>query len=356
LYAETSGSSTPGPQGEQGPAGPQGPIGLTGATGPQGAQGPIGATGPAGPQGATGTTGAQGPIGLTGPQGPAGPQGATGSQGPTGLTGPQGPAGQNGLTGPQGPIGPQGNPASDDQQLSVSQFGDTLYLAGGGFIIMPGISGANGVNGQTGITNHTCGAPLVHNPALTYNSITDIDGNAYKTINIGNQNWMAENLNVLHYNNGDTITEVNDFNTWWSMNSGAWYSVNNVLFNECPYGRVYNGYVVSDIRNACPVGWHVPTESDWNELFVFLGGINVSAFKLEARGTYYWTQATLSSAYNNSSGFSALPENGSTANYWISDLYPGPNLKSVLLGNTSTAGIAEFNNIRTGLAIRCIMD
>jgi hypothetical protein len=90
LYAETSGSSTPGPQGEQGPigqTGPQGPQGLTGATGPAGSTGPQGATGASGPQGL---------AGATGMNGEAGPEGATGPQGLTGATGPQGVPGNNG--------------------------------------------------------------------------------------------------------------------------------------------------------------------------------------------------------------------------------------------------------------------
>ncbi|KAA6351924.1 hypothetical protein EZS27_000721 [termite gut metagenome] len=123
LYAKTSGSSIPGPQGPTGAIGPQGPSGSQGLQGPQG---PAGASGPAGaigatglqgvpgPQGATGAIGPQGPTGPQGPQGPAGATGATGTQGPagpqgaTGATGPQGPAGLQGATGPQGPAGPQG--------------------------------------------------------------------------------------------------------------------------------------------------------------------------------------------------------------------------------------------------------
>ncbi len=109
LYAETSGSSTPGPQGAQGPQGEPGepgPIGLTGPQGPQGIPGPTGADGATGPQG---LVGAQGPIGLTGPQGPQGPQGLAGPQGPIGLTGAQGPVGLQGNTGATGAQGPQGS-------------------------------------------------------------------------------------------------------------------------------------------------------------------------------------------------------------------------------------------------------
>lgn len=117
LYAETSGSGTPGPQGPQGPIGLTGPAGATGATGPQG---PIGLTGPAG---ATGATGPQGPIGLTGPAGATGPQGPIGLTGPTGATGatgPQGPAGS--YTAGQG-ISISGNVLSNtlpDQTISIS--------------------------------------------------------------------------------------------------------------------------------------------------------------------------------------------------------------------------------------------
>lgn len=102
LYAETSGSSIPGPQGvagkngtngATGPQGPQGPIGLTGATGPQGPQGLTGATGP---QGLAGAQGQKGLTGTTGPQGPIGITGATGPQGPIGLTGETGPKGETG--------------------------------------------------------------------------------------------------------------------------------------------------------------------------------------------------------------------------------------------------------------------
>jgi len=132
LYAKTSGSSVPGPQGEQGiagpqgiqgeqgvagPVGPQGPqgeagtAGLTGPQGIQGEQGVAGPVGPQGPQGEAGTAGLTGPQGIQGEQGvagPVGPQGPQGEAGPAGLTGPQGIQGEQGIAGPVGPQGPQG--------------------------------------------------------------------------------------------------------------------------------------------------------------------------------------------------------------------------------------------------------
>ncbi len=135
LYAKTSGSSVPGPQGPAGANGSAGPQGIQGETGPQG---PIGLTGPAGPQGIQGETGIQGPIGLTGPAGPQGIQGETGIQGPNGLTGPAGPQGIQGETGEQGltgPVGPQGIQGETGPQ---------------GPIGLTGPAGPQGIQGETG--------------------------------------------------------------------------------------------------------------------------------------------------------------------------------------------------------------
>jgi len=185
LYAKTSGSSIPGPQGPagndgaqgiqgpagpagndgaqgiQGPAGPagndgaqgpQGPAGANGADGAQGPQGPIGLTGATGPQGTqgdqgpAGNDGAQGPIGLTGatgPQGPAGNDGAQGPQGPAGADGaqgPQGPAGANGADGAQGPQGPAGNDGAQGIQGPAGPAGND------------GAQGPTGPTGDTGAT------------------------------------------------------------------------------------------------------------------------------------------------------------------------------------------------------------
>lgn len=161
LYAKTSGSSTPGPQGPAGATGAAGPAGATGATGPAGAtgpQGPIGltgATGPAGatgPQGPIGLTGATGPAGATGPQGPigltgaTGPTGAMGPQGPIGLTGATGPAGATGAQGPIGMVGPQG-PVGDTGAVGPQ---GPVGLTGA-----TGPAGATGPQGPIGLTGAT---------------------------------------------------------------------------------------------------------------------------------------------------------------------------------------------------------
>ena len=149
LYAETSGSSAPGPQGEQGPIGQTGPQGLTGATGPAGSTGPQGLTGSTGATGPSGATGPQGPIGLTGPAGATGSQGPQGPQGLQGLTGSTGPAGS---TGPQGPIGLTGPAGASGPQGLTGSTGPN------GAIGATGAAGSNGKNSLVKTTNEPVGA------------------------------------------------------------------------------------------------------------------------------------------------------------------------------------------------------
>jgi hypothetical protein len=161
---------------------------------------------------------------------------------------------------------------SGDGISNVSLTGDTLYLNNGGFIIIPGISAANNGGGgtTTGTTLHTCGAPNIHNPNLTYGSMTDQEGNVYKTIVIGTQEWMAENLNTSIYRNGDPIPTNLDAATWLATTSGAWAYYNNDASNACPCGKLYNWYTCVDARELCPVGWHVPSDEEWTLLTEYL--------------------------------------------------------------------------------------
>jgi uncharacterized protein (TIGR02145 family) len=154
---------------------------------------------------------------------------------------------------------------------------------------------------------HTCGASNVHNPNLTYGTMTDQEGNVYKTIVIGTQEWMAENLNTSIYRNGDAIP-TNLSNAEWentfNTQQGAWAYYNNDESYACPYGKLYNWYALNDARNLCPVGWHVPSDEEWSTLTNFLGGDNQAGLAMKAASTEYWNSQNLA---ENSSGFSGLP-------------------------------------------------
>ena len=114
---------------------------------------------------------------------------------------------------------------------------------------------------------------------FNYGRITDIDNNVYKTIIIGNQEWMAENLRVRRYRNGEPIpTNVSD-SDWENERSGAFkvYPHENLdgLDSEEEvaeaYGLLYNWFVVNDSRGLCPEGWSVPSHQDWSDLVGYLG-------------------------------------------------------------------------------------
>ncbi len=222
LYAETSGSSLPGPQG---PAGPQGPPGLTGATGgvgatgPQGPQGPIGLTGATGSVGATGPQGPQGPIGLTGatgPQGPIGLTGATGSVGATGPQGPQGPIGLTGATGSVGATGPQGT------QGPIGLTGATGSVGATGPQGPIGLTGATGPQGPIGLTGAT-GPQGPTGPAGTYtpgNGIS-ISGGIISTSLAPLVYSAVTGTSAVTYTNGNTYYPVPDLSTSFTLATSA---------------------------------------------------------------------------------------------------------------------------------------
>ena len=103
------------------------------------------------------------------------------------------------------------------------------------------------------------GGPAV-NCGNIMGTVTDIDGNIYQTVKIGNQWWMAENLKVTHYRNGEAIPNVTDNATWTGLTTGAYCEYNNDVNNVATYGRLYNWYAVDDSRNIAPAGWHVASD------------------------------------------------------------------------------------------------
>ena len=116
--------------------------------------------------------------------------------------------------------------------------------------------------------------------------ITDIDGNTYITVKIGNQWWMAENLRVSRYRNGVEIPEekVTDQNNFSDIEYGArcYYDNDSTTYHNT-YGCLYNGYAVYDSRNIAPEGWHVPTIEEYQELIDYLGGSLVANKKLKSK-------------------------------------------------------------------------
>jgi uncharacterized protein (TIGR02145 family) len=138
-------------------------------------------------------------------------------------------------------------------------------------------------------------------------SVTDIDGNVYRTVVIGDQHWMAENLKVTKYRNGDNITNITVSSDWGSDTSGAYgvyvsSEIDATTYLDS-YGRLYNWYAVdnSSSRYICPEGWHVPTRTEYDALNTHLG--TNAGGKLKETGTDHWSSSNTS--VTNSSGFTA---------------------------------------------------
>ena len=146
-------------------------------------------------------------------------------------------------------------------------------------------------------------------------TVADYDGNVYQTIKIGDQWWMAENLKVTHYQNGDPIDHVTDGTEWSNLTTGAYCEHSNDPTNAETYGRLYNWYAVDDSRSIAPEGWHVPTDEEWKQLEMYLGMSQAQADDTGWRGTdeggklkdttLLWNQPNAGAT--NESGFSALP-------------------------------------------------
>ena len=102
--------------------------------------------------------------------------------------------------------------------------------------------------------------------------VTDVDGNTYRTVIIGNLEWMAENLKTTTYSNGDPIDYPGDNKNAWRENTqGAYAWYDNDASNRATYGALYNWYAVTHPNGLCPAGWRVPDQEDWQYLTGFVG-------------------------------------------------------------------------------------
>ena len=208
----------------------------------------------------------------------------------------------------------------------------------------------------------TCGASNVHNPAKTYGNMTDQQGNVYKTIVIGGQEWMAENLKTSIYRNGEDIANVTYGNQWGGLTTGAWCYHNNDSQYECPYGKLYNWFAVADPRGLCPSGWHLPSYSEWGTLTNSLN-TNIAGGKMKSTGLQYWLETNYNAT--NESGFSGLPggwrfkdtfEEINASGYWWSSTELGDRGMSICMERHTDALRAPQFKKETGLSVRCVKD
>lgn len=200
------------------------------------------------------------------------------------------------------------------------------------------------------------------NEEIEYGSVVDVDNNNYKTVVIGNQEWMAENLKTSRFQDGTDILHEPNKEVFGRLETGAWIRYENNAGSVNSYGKLYNWFAVDDERGLCPSGWKVPNESDWNELEHYLGE-NAGGKLKEINGQYWESPNT---GATNSTGFSARPGgfligssfyNEGHAGYWWSSTVTESDREQVhvrrLVYRESTIS-KEIFYITFAMSVRCI--
>lgn len=216
--------------------------------------------------------------------------------------------------------------------------------------------------------------------------VTDIDGNGYKTVTIGEQEWMAQNLRTTRYANGDEIPNVTNQQEWDNLTTGAWSYYDNDEIHNNLHGKLYNWYAVDDPRNICPDGWHVSTDEDWIEMEMFLGMPEEEAYRFQLirgddenvggklKATNIWVDPN--EGATNEYEFSALPSGfrdlngfvtfGEIAWFWLPDEIDNPFTQEVDMMPMNRSIYYLYKDINReiwdpefgipGMSVRCVRD
>jgi uncharacterized protein (TIGR02145 family) len=198
-------------------------------------------------------------------------------------------------------------------------------------------------------------------------TVADKDGNVYKTVTLGTQIWMAENLKTTRYRNGDKIGTTTPATLDIHLETSPKYqwAYDGNENNVATYGRLYTWYAVTDSRNVCPAGWHIPGKIEWTALTTFLGDESVSGGKLKETGTTHWLSPN--SGATNESGYSALPgggrdsyggffDIGRNGGWWSSDDYNANNGWYFYLYNDYSNTNMPSDSKGNGYSVRCLKD
>ncbi len=193
-------------------------------------------------------------------------------------------------------------------------------------------------------------------------TVTDIDGNVYNIVKVGDQEWLGSNLNVTRYRNGDQIHQ----GLTTANKQGAYINYSNEPGITDTYGRLYNSYAGRDPRGVCPVGWKVPARDEWEQMITLLGGYDVAGAKLKEQGLEHWLDPN--SGASDDYGFKALPGGygsgvgvylGYYASFWTTTRVYGEDNDETFMyylyyNNTTIARDSDFGS--SGYSIRCIRE
>jgi uncharacterized protein (TIGR02145 family) len=195
--------------------------------------------------------------------------------------------------------------------------------------------------------------------------LSDVEGNTYKTVKIGSQVWMAENLKTTKLNDGADIQLITIDTAWADLITPGycWYANDAASFKDI-YGALYNGYSLSSGK-LCPVGWHVPVKDDWQTLRDFIGDSLTAGGKLKETGTAHWLSPNLGA--DNSSGYTAVGAGIryfegtfasvlSYASFWSATGADNDDNWYTGLYFDDASFVIDNANKKNGFSVRCIKD
>ena len=189
-----------------------------------------------------------------------------------------------------------------------------------------------------------------------------------KTVTIGKQVWMLENLNVATFKNGVEIPKVQDESAWSKAVNNqqpAWCYYYNDKKNGDKFGKLYNWYAVVDNNGLCPQGWHVPSYDEWVILTDYLGGSQFAGGKMKEVGITNWNSPNISAT--NLSLFTGLPggarsyggdylDIGNDGYWWSSTEANTDDAWYRDLSNDDGDADRGRNNKGLGFSVRCLRD
>jgi uncharacterized protein (TIGR02145 family) len=199
-----------------------------------------------------------------------------------------------------------------------------------------------------------------------------ISGIDYRTVTIGSQVWMAENLRTTKYVDGSEIPNITDSTEWKNQTTDAYCWYNNDEYYSDPYGALYNYYAVADDRKLCPAGWHLPSDAEWTTLVNNLGGKYSAGSEMKSNELWWWDR---NRGANNSSGFNAYPGGyrsitsyefpkisgdfkylGYYGRWWSSTEDEFSKVNCYQINGWDSSVEITHSDKRNGLSVRCIMD
>ena len=196
-------------------------------------------------------------------------------------------------------------------------------------------------------------------------TLTDIEGNVYKTIGIGSQIWTTENMRTTTFNDSTGIPLAKCYRIWSFLFSPGYCLYNNDESQfKYTYGALYNWYTVNTLK-LCPFGWHVPGDDEWTILETYLGGNDIAGGKMKESGNTYWKDPNIDAT--NNSGFTCLPagyrgdlatfiDAGEVSVFWSSSPTSSDRASYWALESNGPGITRGTNPIGWGASVRCVKD